>query len=50
MQTYGMLVNMTADQEECVREKVASFLNAKAETDEHRLTIEGLRYVRALKL
>jgi hypothetical protein len=50
MQTYGMLVKMTADQEQCVRDKVVSFLSDKAETDEQKLTIEGLRYVRALKL
>ena len=50
MQTYGMLVNMTATQEQFVREKVTNFLSGKVETDEQRLTIEGLRYVRALKL
>jgi hypothetical protein len=50
MKTYGMIVNMNVDQEEVVREKVVSFLSDKAETDEQKLTIEGLRYVRALKL
>ena len=50
MQTYGMIVQMTPDQERVVRVKVSNFLGQKPEKDEHKLTIAGLQYVRALKL
>lgn len=50
MQTYGMIVRMTPDQERIVREKVSTFLGQKSEGDEQKLTIAGLRYVRELKL
>jgi len=50
MHTYGMLVNLTAEQEQEARERVSSFL-AKAETDdENKLAVEGLRYLRESKL
>jgi len=46
MHTYGMLVNLTLE-EEAAREKVSSFLaNAKTD-DENKLAVEGLRYLRA---
>lgn len=49
MQTYGMIVNLTLDEERAAREKVSRFL-AKAETgDETQLAIEGLRYLRTVK-
>jgi len=50
MRTYGMIVNLTPAQETVVREKVASFLGEKSETDERKLAIDGLRYVRGLKI
>ena len=50
MQTYGMIVQMTPDQERVVRERVSNFLGQKSENDEHKLTIAGLKYVRALKV
>ena len=50
MQTYGMIVQMTPDQERVVREKVSNFLGQKSEQDVQKLTIAGLQYVRALKL
>ena len=50
MHTYGMLVNLTSEQEQEARERVSSFL-AKAETDdENKLAVEGLRYLRESKL
>jgi len=49
MQTYGMIVQMTPDQERVVREKVSNFLGQKSECDEQKLTIAGLQYVRALE-
>jgi hypothetical protein len=49
MQTYGMLVNLTPEQEKSAREKVSIFL-AKAKTeDETRLAVEGLRFLRTSK-
>jgi hypothetical protein len=49
MQTYGMIVQMTPDQERVVREKVSNLLGQKSEFDEQKLTIAGLQYVRALE-
>jgi hypothetical protein len=50
MHTYGMIVNLTPARERAVREKVSSFLGEKSETDEQKLAIDGLRYVRDLKI
>jgi len=47
MQTYGLLVNLTAEQEQVAREKVSSFLASAHTSDEHKLAVEGLRYLRA---
>ena len=48
MQTYGMIVNLTVEEEQAAREKVSRFL-ANAQThDEHKLAVEGLRYLRTL--
>jgi hypothetical protein len=49
MQTYGLLVNITAAEEQVARQKVTSHLGGRSETDEHKLTVEGLRYLRALQ-
>ena len=49
MQTYGMIIQMTPDQERVVREKVSNFLGQKSEQDVQKLTIAGLQYVRAIK-
>lgn len=50
MHTYGMLVNLTLEQEQAARENVSNFLaNAKTD-DENRLAVEGLRYLRASKV
>jgi len=47
MQTYGLLVNLTADQERKAREDVSRFM-AKANTDDvNKLAIEGLKYLRS---
>jgi hypothetical protein len=46
MRTYGMIVNLTLEEEQAVREKVSRFL-ADAETDDERqLAVQGLRYLR----
>ena len=46
MKTYAMMVNLTAEQERQAREKVFRFLEGKG-FDEHTLTVEGLKYLRA---
>ena len=47
MQTYGLLVNLSAEQEQIAREKVSSFLADTKTDDENKLAVEGLRYLRA---
>ncbi len=47
MHTYGMLVNLTLEQEREVREKVTFFLATAETDDENKLAVEGLRYLRA---
>ena len=49
MHTYGMLVNLTAEQEQLARAKVASFLAGVKTDDETQLAVEGLRYLRTAK-
>jgi hypothetical protein len=46
MHTYGMIVNLTAEQEQIAREKVSSFLAGTKSHDENKLAVEGLRYLR----
>jgi hypothetical protein len=46
MKTYGMIVNLTAEEERATREKVTSYLSDKPAADENTLAIEGLRYLR----
>ena len=45
-QTYGMIVNLTLDEERETREKVSTFLADAKTTDETKLAIEGLKYLR----
>lgn len=49
METYGMIVNLTADEERAAREKVTSYLAEMPETDEKLLAIQGLRYLRGVR-
>jgi hypothetical protein len=49
MQTYGMIVNLNADEERTARQKVAAHLAGKPEGDEHALAVEGLRYLRSVR-
>ena len=46
MHTYGMLVNLTLEQEREVRERVTTFLATAKTNDENKLAVEGLRYLR----
>jgi hypothetical protein len=50
MQTYGLLVNLTAEQEQIARENVSSFLASTHTDDENKLAVAGLRYLRASPL
>jgi hypothetical protein len=49
MKTYGMMVNLTVDEQRVTREKVANYLAEKPEADERALAIEGLRYLRSVR-
>jgi hypothetical protein len=49
LKTYGMIVNLTPDEERATREKVISHLAEKPATDEKALAIEGLRYLRSVR-
>jgi hypothetical protein len=50
MHTYGMLVNLSAEQEQVARERVSSFLASAHTDDKNKLAVEGLRYLRASSL
>jgi hypothetical protein len=49
MHTYGMIVNLTPEQERIARVKVSRFLASAKTDDETKLAVEGLRYLRASK-
>jgi hypothetical protein len=49
MQTYTMIVNLSAEEERKARQIVANYLSGKSETDEHALAVEGLRYLRSVR-
>jgi hypothetical protein len=49
MKTYGMIVNLSAEEERATREKVISYLAEKPAADEKALAIEGLRYLRSVR-
>jgi len=50
MQTYAMMANVTASQELLLKAQLTSFLYAQTETDEMRLTVAGLTYLRQISL
>jgi hypothetical protein len=47
MQTYGLLVTLTAEQERRVRADVSAFLATSNINDRTQLAVEGLRYLRS---
>jgi hypothetical protein len=47
MHTYGMLIRLTAAQEQVARAEVSNFLTSVHTDDENKLAVEGLRYLRA---
>ena len=48
MRTYGMMVNLTQEEELLARERLALFLKDKT-CDENQLTIEALKYLRGVQ-
>jgi hypothetical protein len=50
MKTYGMMVNLSQTQEQKVRDKVSKFLKDLKESDEQKLTVAGLRFVRGISI
>jgi hypothetical protein len=49
MQTYGMLVNLTVDEERRVRDEVSKVMARANTDDEDKLAVEGLKYLRSAK-
>ena len=49
MQTYGMLVNLTVDEERRVRDEVSKVMARSNTDDENKLAVEGLKYLRSAK-
>jgi hypothetical protein len=49
MKTYGMLVNLTVEEERATRVKVANYLAKRPDADERTLTVQGLRYLRSVR-
>ena len=49
MQTYGMLVNLTVDEERRVRDEVSKVMARANTDDEKKLAVEGLKYLRSAK-
>jgi hypothetical protein len=45
MQTYGMMVSLTPEQQQEARERLTQFLSGKTD-DAHKLTVEGLKFLR----
>ena len=49
MQTYGMLVNLTVDEERRVRDEVSKVMARANTDDENKLAVAGLKYLRSAK-
>ncbi len=49
MQTYAILKNLTSSQEQSLRAEVTSFLSSQSETDELKLTVAGLTFLKKLE-
>jgi hypothetical protein len=47
MHTYGMIVDLTLEEERAAREKVSRFLADAKTDDEHQLAVQGLRCLNA---
>ena len=49
MRTYGMLVNLTLEEERAAREKLTAFLAQSQTDDENKLAVEGIMFLRGGK-
>ena len=49
MHAYGLMVNLTAEQEEAVRERLVSFLKSRTGS-EQELAVQGLQFLRGAHL
>lgn len=49
MQTYGMLVNLTAEEERKARDEVSKVMARANTNDENKLAVAGLKYLRSAK-
>ena len=45
LQTYGLMVNLTAEEEQATRRRLEKHL-AEMQADDNALAVEGLRYLR----
>jgi hypothetical protein len=45
MKTYGMMVNLTPEEAQLARERVAAYL-AGCNGDENKLAVEGIKFLR----
>ena len=48
MQAYGMMVNLTPEQEEDARDRLRKFLELRTGTDQE-LAVEGLQFLRGTR-
>jgi hypothetical protein len=46
LSTYGMMRNLSEAETEALRPDVTAFLSKQEGLDEHRMAVEGLRYLR----
>jgi hypothetical protein len=49
MRSYGMMTNLSPEEQRLAREKVTSYLAEKPDASEQVLAIEGLRYLRSIR-
>jgi hypothetical protein len=49
MHTYGMLVNLTLEEERNARAELTRFLATSKTSDEHALAVEGVKFLRGQK-
>ena len=49
MHAYGMIVNLTLEQESALRDRVSVFLAKSKTTDENQFAIEGIKFLRGDK-
>ena len=49
MQTYSMLVNLTAEEERNARDEVSKVMARANTDDENKLAVAGLKYLRSAK-